>query len=484
MSENAKRVMQNSILRVGGYSIGAGLLFLIIVIAARYLGAEGFGHFSFILAFTGIFQLIVDMGIRNILIRNIALDKAHAAERLGVARTLFWALSLISMGLIVLIANLLPLSNEVRQAAYIAGLAVITTFHALGYSAVLRAFEEMDLDILGFVLHKVVFIGLVGAVSKTDFGLQGVFMAMLIANGCLYFYYRIIVDVRYGRARLSFDLNAGWLLLKESFPLGIAEVLRRVTRHIDKLLLTAMGTPVAVGLFSAAYKFLEAIGLFTNDLTIALFPVFSRLAEDSTERLFKAYEQSLKFLYIMAIPAAVLLFVFAERIVMLFFGEAYKEAAVVLRILSPAVVIISLTSLYGYLFTALRFQRKYTGCAAIALAVNTLLDIMLIPFYGYNGAAIGTLAAETALFISGAIILRQIGAGLIGIELLWRPSIAGLCMGLVCYLFKDGIIAYILLGAIGGLAVYAAVLLLLQTFNKQELLLLRDAVRLRQRSAI
>jgi hypothetical protein len=57
-------------------------------------------------------------------------------------------------------------------------------------------------------------------------------------------------------------------------------------------------------------------------------------------------------------------------------------------------------------------------------------------------------------------------------------------MGLVCYLFKDGIIAYILLGAIGSLAVYAAVLLILQTFNKQELVLLRDAMRLRQRSAI
>lgn len=484
MSETAKRVMQNSILRVGGYSIGAGLHFAIIVIIARYLGAEGFGHFAFILAFTGIFQLIVDMGIRNILIRNIAVDKAHAAEKLSVARTLFWMLSLVSMGLIVLIANLLPITNEVRLSSYIAGLAVITTFHALGYSAVLRAFEKMDLDILGFVLHKVVFVGLAWAVSKTDFGLQGVFGAMLIANGFLYLYYRIIVGARYGRARLSLDLNAGWLLLKESFPLGIAEVLRRVTRHIDKLLLTALVTPVAVGLFSAAYKFLEAIGLFTNNLTISLFPIFSRLAEDSTERLFKAYEQSLKFLYIMGIPVAVILFVFAERIMLLFFGEGYREAAVVLRILAPAVVMILLTSIYGYLFTALRFQRKYIVCAAIALAVNTLLDIMLIPFYGYTGAAIGTLMAEISLFVSGAIMLRQIGARFVGIELLWRPLIAGICMGLVCYLFKDGIVAYLLLGAIGGLAVYAAVLLILQTFDKQELVLLRDAMRFRQRGTI
>ena len=173
MSETARRIVKNSILRLGGYAIGAVVHFAIIILIARYLGTEGFGHFAFIFAFVGIFQLIVDMGVRNILIRDIAVDRAHFAEKLGVARGLLWVLAFISMGLIVLLANLLSFSDELRHSTYLAGLAVIISFSGLGYSAVLRAFEEMEWDILGFVLQRLINIALVWVLMSTDLGLGG-----------------------------------------------------------------------------------------------------------------------------------------------------------------------------------------------------------------------------------------------------------------------------------------------------------------------
>ena len=150
MSTTSRQIARNSLLRIGGYAIGAALHFVGIVLIGRYLGAEGFGYFAFILAFVGIFQLLADMGVRNIVIRNIAVHRETFTTHLGVARTLLWILSLFSMGCIVVIANLLHLTDEVRHATYLAGLAVLFTFFGLGYSAVLRAFEEMEWDILGF----------------------------------------------------------------------------------------------------------------------------------------------------------------------------------------------------------------------------------------------------------------------------------------------------------------------------------------------
>src|SRR5882724_7984590 len=98
--------MQNSLLRLVGYAIGAGLHFGIIVLIGRYLGTTGFGYFSLILAFVGIFQLVSDMGVRNVLIRDIAVDRAHFARQLGIACTVMWILAIISMGCIVLFAHL------------------------------------------------------------------------------------------------------------------------------------------------------------------------------------------------------------------------------------------------------------------------------------------------------------------------------------------------------------------------------------------
>jgi O-antigen/teichoic acid export membrane protein len=478
MSETHRRVVKNSGIRVGGYVIGAALQFAVVVIIARYLGTEKFGYFSFIFAVAGLFQLLADMGVRNILIRNIAVDKANFRYHLGIARTLLWILSLISMGCIVVLANLLPLTTEVRHSLYLAGLAVMVIFHGLGYSAVFRAFEEMEWDILGLLLQKGIFIALIWGVSRTDFGLPGVCMAQFLANTSQWLYCWGLVGIRYGRASLSRDFTAAWALLTEAFPLGIAEILRRTIQHVGKLLLTALGTPVAVGLFSAAYKFLEAMTPFTASLTLPLFPVFSRLAQTSHQKLCQAYAQSLKFLYVIGMPLVVMLFVLSDRLMLVVFGTGYQEAAVTLRLLVVAMFFLFPTAIHGYLFTALGRQRLYTVCMAAALGVNTLVALVLIPSYSHTGAAVGTLAAEAILFLMSMLMLRQLGSALVGLHLLWRPLVAGLAMGSICWFVKDLALLSVMSGMGSSLAVYAGLLLFLQTFTQQEMALVRDAVRL------
>jgi O-antigen/teichoic acid export membrane protein len=184
-------------------------------------------------------------------------------------------------------------------------------------------------------------------------------------------------------------------------------------------------------------------------------------------------------LYVLGTPIAVILFVLSDRIVVLFFGEAYREAGEVLRILAPAVILLLPTSVYGYVFTALGRQRVYTGCVAAALAINLLLDLLLIPFYSYIGAAVGTLVGEAILFLSGLMMLRQFGAGVTTVMLMWRPAVAGLVLGFLCWVVKELDFAAVLFGIGGGLATYALLLLLLQTFSRQEITLLMEAMRVR-----
>jgi O-antigen/teichoic acid export membrane protein len=479
MHETTRRILSNALFRVGGYAIGAGLFFAATVLIARYLGTAGFGHFSFILAVVSVFQLVADMGVRNIVIRDIALDTAQFRRHLGAARTLLWSLSLLSLGCVVGLAHLLALTADLRHAMYLAGLAVLITFYGLAYSAVLRAFEEMDWDIVGFVIHKALFMALIWLVRRTSLGLQGVFAAMALANALQWLYYWAVVSLRHGRAKPSLDIAAAWALLREALPLGIAELLRRLTRHVDKLVLAALSTPVALGLFSAAAKFLEAMAPFTANLTLPLFPVFSRFGRVSPEKLLRAYERSLKFLYVLGMPAAVIMFALSETLVVLFFGEAYREAEAALRLMAPAVVLLLPTSVYGYVFTALGRQRLYLGCIAASLLVNTLLDLLLIPRYGFQGGAIATLAAEAVLYAAGLLALCRLGGDLASLWLLWRPLLAGLGMGVCCWVTQDLGLAAVAVGAASGLVVYAGLLLLFQTFTRQERALLLDALRLR-----
>jgi O-antigen/teichoic acid export membrane protein len=450
---------------------------VVVVVIARYLGVEGFGHYSFVMAVAGVFQLLADMGVRNIVIRDLAVAPELVRDRLAVARTLLVILSLLSLGGIALVAWTIDLPLEVRQSLLLAGVAVMTTFYALGYSAVLRAFEHMDQDILGFVAHKALLLALVFAVSRTAWGLRGVFVATAIANAGLYLYYRTLVSRRHGVTRLSRDLGAAWALMAESFPLGVAEVVRRLAWQVDRLVLTALAGPVAVGLFSTAYKFLEAAKPLAENLTLPLFPVLSRLARDSRTAAFDTYARGLRILYALAVPAAVVLAVLAEPIVRLLFGPSYRPAATALALMAPVVVLMLPTSLYGFLFTALGLQRRYTACVTAALVTNLGLDLLLIPRWSYRGAAVATLAGESALFLAGAFVLHRLGGGWAPFALLWRPAVAAVAPIVLCGLVRDRGWALVAVGTAASLAGYVVALVALGAFTRAELAGAAQALR-------
>jgi O-antigen/teichoic acid export membrane protein len=115
----------------------------------------------------------------------------------------------------------------------------------------------------------------------------------------------------------------------------------------------------------------------------------------------------------------------------------------------------------------------------MSLLTNVLLDLVLIPVYGYVGAALGTLAGEAVLFSVGLMMLRQFTSNLAPLRLLWRPLLAGLTMGGVCWLMNEMLVAAVYVGVVSGLAAYTGLLLGLQTFSQRERALLTDAFRIR-----
>jgi len=63
--------------------------FFFIMYTARYLGAAGFGILSFALAFTGIFGVFADVGLRQLTVREVARDKSLANEYFNPVQALY-----------------------------------------------------------------------------------------------------------------------------------------------------------------------------------------------------------------------------------------------------------------------------------------------------------------------------------------------------------------------------------------------------------
>lgn len=478
-----KKIVKNSIFGVVSEAISGVLLFVAFLLAARYLGAARFGVFSYILALVGVFQLIADFGLTNIVVREIAKTPDNASRVMGAIKPLAWLFSLLTLAIIILIGFLFAKSNSELWATSFMGVAVLATYHSVLYGSVCRAFEEMGYNAAGNVSHKILLLALIVAVTQADLGLVGLASAYMVANWAQWMFFHLIVRTRYFRVKWQADWRYCTYLLREAFPVGAAMVLRRLTLHLDTLLLTVFSTSIAAGLFNAAYKIVQMMDMIPFTLSIPLFPPLSRLAEESHNKMFAALNHALRIFFLMAIPLACWLWLCAPFVLSWTFGADYADAVHILKILALAVVFLFPTSLFIYAFSAAGQQKLYTLSAAICLVTNAIFDLALIPAYGATGAAIATLSAEIMFFLGGAFLLRRLGARVPYLELFGKPLAAtALAAVILAWGIQDQNIVTVAAFTMVYWAVYLMIVVVLRALHRDEIVLLVNAIRVRDKS--
>jgi O-antigen/teichoic acid export membrane protein len=471
-------VAKNMISGVLAQAIGAGLILLTNALIARHLGVAGYGDYAFVLAFVTIFQIAADIGVTQILVRDVAGDRGNAAAYIGLTKSLMWLTSLATVVLIAVAINIKGASGEVTRAAYVGGIGVLAMLQVTFYNSIFQAFEDMEFNAMGFTLHKVASLAFVYACTRMGWGIVGIFGSFSAANLLLWSFYRFMSTRRYGRYRMVISPAAWWRLCRESISIGVTRMLRMVTWQVDILILSALTGQVAVGVFGGAYRLISAVNTLPVLVAVPLFPVFSRLSKDSPREMAAAYEKSMKLFCILSLPIAILVTIMAERIVHLLLGPDFSSSATALRILIWAVVFLFPTTLYMFVFTAIGKQHLYTLCSVICLGVNIVMDLVLIPHYSYIGACFGTLAAELSLFCAGYYFLWREGITASFPGFLLKTGLSAAAMGLVAaWLMDDSILSYIY-GLGSGAFVYVLLLFVLQTFSHEEIRQMKDAVGL------
>jgi O-antigen/teichoic acid export membrane protein len=471
----SQRIAKNMTLIVLSEIVGFGLHLAVMVLIARYLGAQGFGHYSFILAFVWVFQLIGDFGLSNIMVREISVDRETLESQLAVTKSLIWLQSLVVFILIVLTINFINLENTVRVSFYIMGLATLAMVHAVGYSSIFRAMEEMEYNAIGFVSHKALLLIMTLIVIYFRCELIGITAVNCVCNMFLWVLYYLIVRYRYAYPKLGYDFKAWRYLITESIPIGIANVLRGLSLQVGILILTALAATASVGLFSAPYKITQSLSILPQTLTIALFPYFSRLARFSRRELFDAYEKNLKFMYLLSIPLVIVFAIHSKTIIDLIFGHKFASAHIALQLLSFSIVFLFQTSQFAYLFSSIGKQRLFTICSISGLAVNIILDLLLIPRLDFIGACIGALIAEVVTFGMGVYFIKTVDKNISFIRASWKPLVSGVLMASVLYLFRHSSLTGVILGVVLGSLVYILSVGVLRTFSSKEISLFKES---------
>jgi O-antigen/teichoic acid export membrane protein len=234
-------------------------------------------------------------------------------------------------------------------------------------------------------------------------------------------------------------------------------------------MLSFMMTDAAVGIYNAGYKIIDILAVLPNILLTALYPVFSRFHQDNKLMLKKSFDQALRYVTILCIPVVIGVFLIADKIIILLYGSGYLESISILKIL----IFISLFSFLNTpLFVALnaigkqRITMINTGFTALA---NIVMNRILIPIWGINGAALATIISEFTFFVLSSYQLKKAGLELGLVKKLLKPIIGGIIMMVAILALVNASIFIIIPVAA---ATYFATLILLREFNKEDIKLI------------
>jgi len=474
--KQSQRIVKNAVFGILA-SLISGLVYLAtVMIIAHKVSVVEFGKYSFVLAFAIFFQLVADAGLPRMMIREIAKNPEGFAPLVGAAVSLIWLASGVICLLVALIVPFLHFGMDVKVSALIMSFATLATFHAAGYSAVLRAFEDNELNYLGYVLHKILLLGLILLAIRFQTGLVGFVSAHLVSNLLLWYFYHIVVSHLYSRISLRIDVPLWKSLIVAALPMGGGVMLRQLALQLDILILTWMTNLTTVGLFSGPYRISMALRVIPQTLSLPLYPLYSRTAHLSPERFREAYQWSMKFFALISIPFAAFFVAWSKPILRLALGDKFLPALPAMQLLGLGLVPFFLSTLFQYLFAALDQQRRFLISTCVGSALRILLLIILIPTFGFVGPAIAFVCAETVIVGIWMFQLTRLGFPANLGNVIWRPLAAGLAMAFILLAVQESPLLWQLCVGALSLLLYGVILIALKTFSIEEIRHAREGI--------
>jgi O-antigen/teichoic acid export membrane protein len=423
----------------GGTFFSFACRFVIALVLARGLGAEGYGLYVLAVSAAGLFAGVSMLGIDDAMVRYVAILSGRG-DRDGLSGTLQLGLVVGVLGGLAMGAGLFVcagpiaegLFDEPELARLLRLLAAVVPFLTL--SSVLlgtaRGFRRMGYAAFAeTVVQSVVRMGLV---------------ILLALAGWLRLY---TAAIAFGLADVAASITLIALLnrafpLREAFrrgvrrdvreifrfaiPLWLSGLLRQSRRNIQNVILGAMSSVASVGIFSIANQVSLAASVTSTSIYVSSRPAMAQLHDvGDREELARLYATTTRWTFGLNIPFFLIIVLYPEAILGLF-GGAFENGA-------TALIVVAFAGLVGAATGTCQGMIDMTGHTRVKLAnaiLNTVVLVgggaVLIPRSGVIGAAVASLIAIATVNVASVLEVWVLEGHLPFDRDWWKPLVAGL----------------------------------------------------------
>ena len=470
------RLATNTIVQAAGTAFGSLISFVTFVAVTRGLGPQAYGDYTASLVFIFIPVVLVDIGLSTAVVRQISADPETAEPTIRTTIPLRAILSLVVVSVILAGALVAPVTDRTQTGIAIGSLGVFAVFLTGTVSPIFQAQLKQHWYVLSTLAGRVVTLGLTLGALELGYGFEGVVWANVLGLWGT----TVVAVVAAGRfvsLRPVVDTGAWRTILRRAAALALALGLAQVYLRIDALLLAFLRPEYEVGVYGAAWKFIEVAGFVSIAVSVTALPALSRFVASGDPRLRRLTTRALDVMLAGGIPISILYVAYATDIALASAGEEFPETGTALRILAPYVPMMFVGGILWSVLMAHNADRTLLKLGVAIVALNTALNLILIPPYGYQGAAVAALISEAVAIILAAVAVRRI-QGLPSLSYLRVLAPAAAAMAAIVLLLPGPLVA---VAAIACL-VYATIVAFAPGTGHDVVLRFAGAVGLRARA--
>ena len=472
-----------------GFIIGKVLAFLIRIFIAQTRGPQVYGLISIGIAILDVLLVFSIVGMDSGLPRFISFyrGKKKLGQVKGAITSSFKIsipLSIIfSIFLFIFSSNLAEFFSKPELIYVIRIFSIALPFSVsivllysifLGFKLIKEKVYTLE---IGKNLSTFLFLLLFSFISSNILGISIAFL--------LGFIFSFLVGIFYLKNSVLYQLkkvkvvSVSKELLSFSWPLLLVSMLSLIMSWTDVIMLGYFDTARNVGIYSAALNLCILLGIFSSGIGYIFTPIISELySKNKMNDIRKIYNLSTSWMFCLTLPLFLILILFPDNVLSLFYGKEFVYGSSALIVLSIGFFLSVSVGLAPNTILSMGKPKVNMYLTFLAAICNFSLNLFLIPLYGIIGAAIAmTISLSLLAFSSIFYLYRKIGIHPCKKNYI-KSSIASFLSISVIYFFIKGIFKlesiYIMFcGFVVFLTLYAGLLLILRSFNEEDVLILK-----------
>jgi O-antigen/teichoic acid export membrane protein len=465
MASQTKKITLDTAALFFGRAVGLLLGIVRLNYLATYLGVANFGILNFATYFTALFQSLFDLGMAQLMTREISRDPSRSGEYIGrvvVLKLFIVFVASLVVGAFTLISGFDRVTN---WAVLLTTVALAINGISMMFLSAFQAHRRMVTVSIANIANDAIisvaiilmipsFPGVVAALSLT------VLVSAINLGVLVQIYLRTI-----GPVEFKMDIPAWKALLKEGTPMAVSSLAISIYTFIGPTILKYSRGETEVGLFSAGYKLISILTLIPATFSQIVFPIFSDFYKNANNKLSKALQDSLRMMSEISIPLAVGGVILAPRIFSLLYPASFTDGVFVFQVIIAGNAVGYLAQvLYAFLLATDRHRVCMWDTIAVAGLV-TVASLIVIPRYGYQSVAVILMMTDLVLFASLLLLTLSPGRFKAKFPKVLRILGSSALMGGLLFLIRDWYLVPVILVAT---AIYFLSLFFLRSFGDQE----------------